>query len=136
VFYSALRKGAERFVFPLQDGPTLGLTAAVHGNELNGVPCIHKIINTINVRKLKGTVVGVPCVNIAGYLRMQRGWSDGVDLNRHFPGKERGLVRGVVSFSLAMVRLIADLLPFQSSEVFCHAVMQRIVKNNLNYLIG
>lgn len=65
----------------------------MHGNELNGVPCIHKIINTINVRKLKGTVVGVPCVNIAGYLRMQRGWSDGVDLNRHFPGKERGLVR-------------------------------------------
>ena len=65
----------------------------MHGNELNGVPCIHKIINTINVRKLKGTVVGVPCVNIAGYLRMQRGWSDGVDLNRHFPGKERGIVR-------------------------------------------
>jgi len=97
----------------VEDGPTLGLTAAVHGNELNGVPCIHKIINTINVRKLKGTVIGVPCVNIAGYLRMQRGWSDGVDLNRHFPGKERGL----------------------SSEVFCHAVMQRIVKGNFNYLI-
>jgi predicted deacylase/environmental stress-induced protein Ves len=97
----------------LEDGPTLGLTAAVHGNELNGVPCIHKIINTIDVHSLKGTVVGVPCVNVAGYLRMQRGWSDGVDLNRHFPGKERGL----------------------SSEVFCHAVINRLVKGNLDYLI-
>ncbi len=37
----------------LEDGPVLGLTAAVHGNELNGVPCIHRIISTIDVHKLK-----------------------------------------------------------------------------------
>jgi predicted deacylase/environmental stress-induced protein Ves len=97
----------------LEDGPTLGVTAAVHGNELNGVPCIHRVIAAIDVRRLRGTVVGVPCVNIVGYLRMQRGWSDGVDLNRHFPGKKTGM----------------------ASEMFCYAFMERIVKGNFNYLI-
>lgn len=47
-------------------------------------------------------MVGVPCVNIAGYLRMQRGWSDGVDLNRHFPGKERGLVNNNTTIGIAL----------------------------------
>jgi len=56
----------------VQDGMVVGITAAVHGNELNGVPCIHQVMREIDVTSLKGTVVAVPCVNTPGYLAYQR----------------------------------------------------------------
>jgi hypothetical protein len=45
-------------------GPVVGITAVVHGNELNGVKCIHRVVGEIDVKGLKGTVVAVPCVII------------------------------------------------------------------------
>lgn len=74
-----------------EDGPVLGITAAVHGNELNGMPTIFKIIDSINLDELKGTVIAVPVSNVPGFLLKQRTFSDGVDLNRIMPGKEEGL---------------------------------------------
>ena len=47
------------------EGPVLGVTAAVHGNELNGVPVIQRIFKEINIAHLKGTIVGVPVVKAA-----------------------------------------------------------------------
>lgn len=44
--------------------PVVGITAAMHGNELNGVPCIHRVITDIDVNKLKGTVVAIPCGSV------------------------------------------------------------------------
>ncbi|PHZ15221.1 uncharacterized protein RHIMIDRAFT_234582 [Rhizopus microsporus ATCC 52813] len=95
-----------------EDGPVVGLTAAVHGNELNGVPCIHKVISQIDVNQLKGTLVAVPCVNVWGYLKFQREFADGRDLNRQFPGKEDGY----------------------SSQVFCHHLMSKII-SQFNYMV-
>ncbi|KAI8338370.1 hypothetical protein BC941DRAFT_422689 [Chlamydoabsidia padenii] len=83
-----------------EDGPVVGITAAVHGNELNGVPCIHRVVSEIDVRKLKGTVVAIPCVNVVGYLKFQREFADGRDLNRQFPGKEDGYASQVFSYHL------------------------------------
>ncbi len=74
----------------MEDGVTLGITAAVHGNELNGVPVIQRLFSEIDPTKLKGTVVGVPVVNVPGYLLMQRKFNDGIDLNRIMPGKANG----------------------------------------------
>lgn len=71
-------------------GPTVGLTGAVHGNELNGIPVIHRIMERIDPRQLRGTVVGVVVVNIPGLLLRQRRFADGVDLNHVFPGKAEG----------------------------------------------
>ncbi|KAL6064876.1 Succinylglutamate desuccinylase/aspartoacylase [Balamuthia mandrillaris] len=96
-----------------EEGPVLGVTAAVHGNELNGVPCIHRVISAIDVNVLKGTVVGVPCVNITGYLNCTRTFMDGVDLNRRFPGNKNGL----------------------PSDIFCANFMEKIVKPNFTHLI-
>ncbi|KAI9364432.1 hypothetical protein DFJ73DRAFT_809382 [Zopfochytrium polystomum] len=93
-------------------GPVVGITAAVHGNELNGVPCIHRVITDIDVHKLSGTVVAVPCVNVAGYLRFTREFSDGKDLNRLFPGQESGT----------------------ASQVYAYNLMKKII-NQFNYLI-
>ncbi|SPQ97545.1 Peptidase M14 carboxypeptidase A domain-containing protein [Plasmodiophora brassicae] len=73
-----------------QDGPVLALIAAVHGNELNGVPLIFRVLQTLNVETLRGTVVTVPVANMEGYNRHQRGFLDGRDLNRLFPGKTGG----------------------------------------------
>ncbi len=68
-------------------GPVVGITAAIHGNELNGIPAIHELFNTLPVEELCGTVVAVPVINLPGYLRNQRPFSDGTDLNRIMPGK-------------------------------------------------
>jgi predicted deacylase len=56
-----------------EDGKVLGLTAAVHGNELNGIPMIQRLFNGLDVNELKGTIVGVPVVNVPSLLRKKRG---------------------------------------------------------------
>ncbi len=72
-------------------GPVVGVTAAVHGNELNGIPVIHRLMEKVAESGLKkGTLVAVPIVNVPGYLRYQREFEDGVDLNRIMPGKADG----------------------------------------------
>jgi predicted deacylase len=73
-----------------EEGPTLGITAALHGDELNGISTIFKLIKEINPKKLKGTLVLVPISNVPGYLMNQRFFLDNVDLNRIMPGKTGG----------------------------------------------
>lgn len=75
----------------MDDGPVLGVTAAIHGNELNGISTIFKLIEDVDPKKLKGTLVLVPISNVPGYLYKQRFFSDSVDLNRVMPGKPKGL---------------------------------------------
>lgn len=71
-------------------GPVMGIVAALHGNELNGIPLIHRLFHDLNCEKLKGTVVAVVVANLPGLLLYQRTFNDGEDLNRIFPGKEDG----------------------------------------------
>ena len=73
-------------------GPTLGVTAALHGDELNGVAAIHALLDRVNPETLSGTILAVPIVNLPGFLRHQRTFSDGTDLNHIMPGKPRGAV--------------------------------------------
>src|SRR3954468_23069880 len=71
-------------------GPVLCLTAAVHGDELNGIEVVRRVLDDIDVEELNGAVIGVPIVNIQGFYRGQRYLPDRRDLNRYFPGNERG----------------------------------------------
>ena len=71
-------------------GPTLGITAAVHGNELNGVRIIQELLADLNISDLRGILVCVPVVNIPAFNMGQRYFSDGLDLNHVFPGKADG----------------------------------------------
>jgi len=71
-------------------GPTLCLTAAVHGDELNGIEVVRRIVHEIDPEKLSGAVIGVPIVNLQGFRRASRYLPDRRDLNRHFPGREKG----------------------------------------------
>ncbi len=72
------------------EGPVLGLTAALHGDELNGIPTIFKLMQEVEPSKLKGTLVMVPISNVPGYLANQRYFSDSADLNRIMPGSPKG----------------------------------------------
>lgn len=87
-------------------GPVIGITAALHGNELNGIRVIHGLVEKLAPEGLKGTVVAVVVSNSPGYLLKQREFNDGVDLNHIMPGMEHGtesqvwarnLFEGVVS---------------------------------------
>jgi len=83
-----------------KSGPIVGFTAAVHGNELNGLHVIHRLFDEISDETLNGTVVAVPVCNLPGFLNNQREFSDGQDLNRCFPGKHKGTPSDVYAYSL------------------------------------
>jgi len=71
-------------------GPVLGISAAIHGNELNGVRIIHSLLNGVELDKLSGALLCVPVVNVPGFNAGARRFIDGVDLNHAFPGKKEG----------------------------------------------
>ncbi|MDA0822441.1 MAG: succinylglutamate desuccinylase/aspartoacylase family protein [Proteobacteria bacterium] len=71
-------------------GPTLCLTAAVHGDELNGVEITRRVLSNLVESELAGTVIGVPIVNLLGFSRGSRYLPDRRDLNRYFPGAPNG----------------------------------------------
>jgi predicted deacylase len=71
-------------------GPVLCLTAAVHGDELNGIEVVRRVLEDLDVEILNGAVIGVPIVNIQGFYRGTRYLPDRRDLNRFFPGNAKG----------------------------------------------
>jgi len=71
-------------------GPVVGVLSAIHGNELNGIPLIWKLIRELDLKHMAGVLVACPVMNPEGFVRNQRDFSDGTDLNRVFPGKAKG----------------------------------------------
>ncbi len=71
-------------------GKWLWLSAAIHGDELNGVEIIRRVLAELDARSLAGVVVAVPVVNVFGFLEQSRYLPDRRDLNRSFPGSPRG----------------------------------------------
>ncbi|WP_296810505.1 succinylglutamate desuccinylase/aspartoacylase family protein [Thiocapsa sp.] len=71
-------------------GPRLFVTASVHGDEINGVEIIRRLLMHKSLSRLLGTLLAVPVVNVYGYVRQSRYLPDRRDLNRSFPGSEKG----------------------------------------------
>jgi predicted deacylase len=71
-------------------GPKLWLSAAIHGDEINGVEIIRQVMGIVQAKRLKGTLIAVPVVNIFGFLEQSRYLPDRRDLNRSFPGSSQG----------------------------------------------
>ena len=71
-------------------GPVVFVSAAIHGDELNGVEIIRRLLRRPALRHLRGTLVAVPIVNVYGVIHHSRYLPDRRDLNRCFPGSERG----------------------------------------------
>lgn len=81
-------------------GPTLCLTAAVHGDELNGIEMVRRVFHDIDPAKLAGALIGVPIVNVQGFRRGSRYLPDRRDLNRYFPGNPNGSAGARIAYSL------------------------------------
>jgi uncharacterized protein len=81
-------------------GPTLCLTAAVHGDELNGIETVRRVLHGVEPTRLRGTLVGVPIVNLQGFQRNSRYLPDRRDLNRYFPGNPAGSSAARIAHSL------------------------------------
>ena len=80
-------------------GPTLCLTAAVHGDELNGIEMVRRVMHNLSPDKLSGAVLGVPIVNLQGFRRGSRYLPDRRDLNRFFPGNPDGSAASRIAHS-------------------------------------
>lgn len=93
-------------------GPVFGLTAVVHGNEINGIPVIHKLTSALDLNVLRGTVVAVVVVNVPAFLNHERTFDDRTDMNHVMPGKADGNV----------------------AQIYAHRLLDRIIKK-FDYLI-
>lgn len=71
-------------------GPVLFVSAALHGDELTGVAVIHRLMQQRLLDRIRGTLLAVPVVNVYGFIHQSRYLPDRRDLNRSFPGSERG----------------------------------------------
>jgi len=71
-------------------GPTMWVSGALHGDELNGIPITRELVTRIDPAELSGTLIAVPIVNVFGVINDSRYLPDRRDLNRSFPGSRRG----------------------------------------------
>lgn len=88
------------------EGPTIWLSAAVHGDEIGGVEIIRQVLEVLDPRTLAGTILAVPIVNVHGFNAGDRYLPDRRDLNRSFPGSDRGSLASRIAH-LMMTEVIA-----------------------------
>lgn len=87
-------------------GPTVLLMAGMHGDEVNGIEVIRRLIRRDLLRPLKGTIIAIPILNIYGFLNFSRDVPDGKDVNRSFPGNPRGSLASRVAH-----RFMREIMP-------------------------
>lgn len=91
----------------LEDGPVLALMAGMHGDEINGVEIVRRILDSDLNRTKRGTVVCMPIVNVYGFLNYSREVPDGKDINRSFPGNKTGSLASRVAY-----HLMREVIPY------------------------
>ncbi len=79
-----------RVVHGREDGPTMWVDAAIHGDEAVGVEVVRQVLAGLDPKTFRGTLIAVPIVNVLGFMAGSRYLPDRRDLNRSFPGSARG----------------------------------------------
>lgn len=87
-------------------GPKLFVSAAIHGDEINGVEIIRRLLKHKSLQRLVGTLIAIPIVNIHGFIHQSRYLPDRRDLNRSFPGSESGSLAARLAY-LFMNEIVA-----------------------------
>jgi len=82
-----------------EPGPVVCVTAAIHGDELNGIEMVRRVMYELEPDELSGAVIGVPIVNLQGFRRGSRYLPDRRDLNRYFPGNPQGSSASRIAYS-------------------------------------
>ena len=93
-----------------RDGPKLFVCAAMHGDEINGVEIVRRLLQLSSLNRLRGTLIAVPIVNVMGFITQSRYLPDRRDLNRSFPGSARGSLAG------RLARLFVDEVVSKSTH--------------------
>ncbi|MDY6943691.1 MAG: succinylglutamate desuccinylase/aspartoacylase family protein [Pseudomonadota bacterium] len=88
-------------------GPRLFISAAIHGDEINGVEIIRRLLKLPLMKRLRGTVLAVPIVNVHGFINHSRYLPDRRDLNRSFPGSEKGSLAARIAH-IFMTEIVAN----------------------------
>lgn len=80
-----------------KDGPVMLVCGGIHGDEINGVEIVRRLLRSKAINSLRGTLIAVPVVNVFGFLQQTRYLPDRRDLNRCFPGSEKGSLGGRIA---------------------------------------
>ncbi len=99
----------------LEDGPVLALTAGMHGDEINGMEIVRRMIDQGYHKVKRGTTVCMPIINVYGFLNYSREVPDGKDVNRSFPGSKTGSLASRVAYHLTH-----EIIPFIDVGVDFH----------------
>ena len=89
-----------------EPGPVLLLMGGMHGDEVNGIETVRRLVRRDLLRPTRGTVVAIPLLNIYGFLNFSRDVPDGKDVNRSFPGSPRGSLASRVAH-----RFMREIMP-------------------------
>lgn len=81
-----------------QDGPVLALMAGMHGDEINGMEIVRRVLDRGINRVKRGAVICMPIINVYGFLNYSREVPDGKDINRSFPGNKSGSLAARVAW--------------------------------------
>lgn len=95
-----------RVVHGREDGPTVWVDAAIHGDEAVGVEVVRQVLADLDPKTLRGTLIAVPIVNVLGFMTGDRYLPDRRDLNRSFPGSARGSLASRIAH-LMMTEVVA-----------------------------
>jgi predicted deacylase len=99
----------------MKDGPVLALIAGMHGDELNGMEIVRRILDQGLHKVKRGTVVCMPVINVYGFLNYSREVPDGKDVNRSFPGRRTGSLASRVAYYL-----MHEVIPFIDCGIDYH----------------
>ena len=84
-----------------EDGPVVLISGGVHGDEINGIVAVRRMLEDNLIQPLKGTVILMPLVNVYGFLSNSRTFPDGRDLNRSFPGSKKGSLASQIAYMMS-----------------------------------
>ncbi|SHE99233.1 hypothetical protein SAMN02745148_01537 [Modicisalibacter ilicicola DSM 19980] len=102
-----------------QSGPVLLVCSAIHGDEINGVEIVRRLLRSSAIRRLRGTLIAVPIVNVFGFVQHTRYLPDRRDLNRCFPGLEAGSLGSRVAalFREQIVDLASHIIDLHTGAI-------------------
>jgi uncharacterized protein len=83
-----------------QPGPVLLLTGGLHGDEINGIEIVRRMLAKKLLNPQAGTVIAIPLMNVYGFIQNVRGVPDGKDINRSFPGSKSGSLAKLVAYTI------------------------------------
>jgi len=89
-----------RVIRAKEKGPVLLLSGGMHGDEINGVEIVRRMLAKNLITPEKGTVVAIPVMNVYGFIQNVRGVPDGKDINRSFPGNKAGSLANLVAYTI------------------------------------